>query len=137
MDQSGIEVMMAKGDWEGAAHACRAALQVTPTNPRLHAYLGLCFFHRGDFATAADSLRRATNLDPKFWQAGAKLAQCYDRLHRYEEAYAVASDFLKVMPTDSTLQGLVYTLKDRVRGNRRDGWERTQHLAHEVRFSRE
>lgn len=126
---------MRRGDWDGAVLACRAALQVTPTNARLHGLLGVCLFRKNDFAAAAESLRRATTLEPKFWEAGAKLAQCYDRLHRYEEAYSVAKEFLRVNPNDRTLQGLVFGLENQIRGNRVEGWERTRHLSHEVQFS--
>jgi Flp pilus assembly protein TadD len=135
MDNSGIEVLMQRGQWDEAIAACRAALQVTPTNARLNGYLGMCLFRKGDFAAAIDPFRRATMLDPKFWEAGAKLAQCYDRLHRYEEAYSVAKEWLRLAPSDRILQGLVYTLEDQVKGNRKDGWERTGHLHHEVTFT--
>lgn len=137
MEVSGIEAMMQRGDWENAILACRSALQVTPGNARLNAYLGMCLFRKADFALAAESFRKATLLDPKFWEAGAKLAQCYDRMHRYEEAYSVAKEWLKVNPNDHTLQGIVHALEYQVRGNRLDGWERTRHLAHEVHFTRE
>lgn len=135
MDSNGIEVLMQRGEWEDAIAACRAALQVTPTNAKINAYLGMCLFRTGDFAAAIAPFRCATTLDPKFWQAGAKLAQCYDRLHRYEEAYATAKEWLKVMPSDRTLQGLVFALEHQVKGNRKDGWERTGHLHHEVTFT--
>ncbi|AIE87258.1 hypothetical protein OP10G_3890 [Fimbriimonas ginsengisoli Gsoil 348] len=97
----------------------------------------MCYFRKNEYAAAIDPLRRACTLDPKCWQAGARLAQCYDRLHRYEEAYEIAKVWQRVNPSDPTLQGLVYTLEHQVRGNRKDGWERTQHLAHEVTFSQE
>lgn len=128
---------MGRGQWDDGIEACRQALQVTPVNAKIHAYLGMCHFRKGDFAGAIDPLKRATLLAPKFWQAGAKLAQCYDRLRRYEEAYATAKEWLKVQPNDTTLQGLVHSLEYQVRGNRVDGWERTQGLAHKIQFSNE
>jgi len=137
MEGSGIEVLMQRGDWDNAILACKSALQVTPVNAKLHAYLGMCLFRKGDYATASESFRRATLLDEKFWEAGAKLAQCYDRLHRYEEAYSVAKQFSRVNPNNTALQALVHALEGQVRGNRVDGWERTRHLAHEVQFSGE
>jgi len=137
MEGSGIEVFMQRGDWDNAILACKSALQVTPTNARLHGYLGMCLFRKGDYLAALEPFRRATLLDDKFWEAGARLAQCYDRLHRYEEAYSVAKEFSRINPNNATLQGLVHGLENQVRGNRVEGWERTRHLSHEVQFSSE
>ena len=137
MDAGAIEAIMATGDWDSAIAACRTGLMSTPCNPKIHAYLGMCFFRKGDFANAIEPFRRATLLDPKFWQAGAKLAQCYDRLRRFEEAYSVAKEWIRVQPNDPTLQGLVFALENQVKGNRLDGWERTRGLAHKVTFSSE
>lgn len=134
---TGIEACMQKGDWDGAIAACRAALQVMPVDAKLHAYLGCCFFRKGDFTSAIEPFRKATLLEPKFAEAGIKLAQCYDRLHRYEEAFATAKEFLKVRPGDHTLEGIVFALQDRVTEGRTEGWERTRHLSHEVHFSQE
>lgn len=134
MDQPGIEGLMRQGRWDDAAIACKAALQVQPTNPKMHAYLGLCHFQRQDFPSAADSFRRATALDPQFWQAGAKLAQSLERMRRYDEGLEVATEFLRIQPNDITLQGLVRYLSGMARG-RREGWERTAHLGFEVRMA--
>lgn len=135
MENNGIEALMQRQEWDEAIAACRAALQVTPTNPKLNAFLGMCHFRKGEFEAAIPPFKRATTLDPKFWQAGAKLAQCYDRLKRYEEAFATAKDWLRIMPSDRTLQGLVFALENQVQGNRKDGWERTRALHHEVTFT--
>ncbi len=123
---------MQQGRWDEAVHACQCALQVQPISPKLHAYLGVCYFRQEKFENAIDSLRRATMLDPQFVDAGVKLAQAYDRLRRYEEAYVVAQEFLRIRPGDRTLQGLVNGLQYHVKGNRTDGWERTSSLAHNV-----
>ena len=103
----------------------------------LHAYLGISLFKQSKFELAAESFRRATLLDPKFVDAGTKLAQCYDRLRRYEEAYTEANEWLKLSPANRTLQGIVRALELQVKGNRKDGWERTAHFAHTVTFARD
>jgi Flp pilus assembly protein TadD len=126
---------MCAGDWDGAIAACKAALQLVPVDAKLHGYLGCCYFRKGDYASAIEPFRRATALNPKFWEAGTKLAQCYDRLHRYEEAYATAKEWLHVRPGDHTLEGIVFALKDMVHGPVKEGWERTEFLAHHVEFS--
>jgi tetratricopeptide (TPR) repeat protein len=134
VDQPGIEGLMRQGRWDEAAIACKSALQVQPTNPKMHAYLGLCHFQKQDFPVAAESFKRATALDPQFWQAGAKLAQCLERMRRYDEGLEIATEFLRIQPNDITLQGLVRYLSGMARG-RREGWERTAHLGFEVKMA--
>jgi len=129
--------MMQKGRWDDAILECKAVLQLQPTNARLYGYLGMCHFRKGEFELAIDPFRKASVLDPKFWEAGLKLAQCYDRLKRYEEAYVVACEWLKVRPQDHHLQGLVEALKFQAKGNKVEGWERTAHLAYDIKFSME
>ncbi len=123
---------MQQGRWDDAELACKSALQVQPTSAKLHAYLGLCLFRKNDYQQAADSFKRATMLDPNFVDAGVKHAQSLDRMQRYEEAYTVACEWLRVRPSDRTLQGLVNGLQFHVKGNRQDGWERTAHFAHRI-----
>ncbi|HWD38327.1 MAG TPA: tetratricopeptide repeat protein [Fimbriimonas sp.] len=132
MQELSIEALMQEGKWEDAEHASRAALQVHPTSAKLHAYLGICLFRQNKFEPAAESFKKSTLLDPNFVDAGVKHAQCLDRLQRYEEAFVVANDWLKVRPSDRTLQGIVHGLQHHVRGNRTDGWERTAHYAHRI-----
>jgi tetratricopeptide (TPR) repeat protein len=97
----------------------------------------MCHFRKAEYDLAVEPFRKASILDPNFWEAGAKLAQCYDRLKRYEEAYTVAKEWLHVRPSDHTLQGLVEALKHQVRGNKVEGWERTAHLAHQIKFAQD
>lgn len=137
MPTEGIETFLQQGKWEEAEFASRAALQICPANAKLHAYLGVCLFRQNKFDSAAESFSRATILDPKFSDAGAKLAQCYDRLHRYEEAYVVASEWIHVDPNNRILQALVRALELQVKGNRTDGWQRTAHLEVEVRLAQD
>jgi len=126
---------MQQGAWDDAILECKAVLQLQPTNARILGCLGMCHFRKGEFDKAIVPFRKASILDPKFWEAGVKLAQCHDRLKRYEEAYEIAKEWLRVRPQDHTLQGLVEALKYQVRGNKVEGWERTAHLAHEIKFA--
>ena len=135
MSYEGIEALMQRQAWDDAIVECKATLQLQPTCSKLYGYLGMCYFRKGEYTHAIEPFRKASVLDPNFWQAGAKLAQCYDRLKRYEEAFEVASEWLKVHPSDHTLQGLVEGLRYQVHGNRLDGWERTAHLAHQIKFA--
>jgi tetratricopeptide (TPR) repeat protein len=137
MSHSGIDSLLQQGKFADAEHASRAALQVCPTNAMLHAYLGICLFKQSQFAPAAESFKRANLLDPKFVDAGVKLAQCYDRLRRYEEAFEVAQEWLRICPSNRTLQGLVNCLELQVKGNRTDGWERSRNFQRTVRFAQD
>ncbi len=132
MESTGIEAAMQRGDWQGAIVQCQAALQVTPTNPKLHAYLGMCYFRLNDFASAEPCFRRASVLDETFWQAGAKLAQCLDRLNRREEAFVVAKHWLNVNPSDNTLRGLVELLQHQVKGTYQESWEQSRGMNYRV-----
>ena len=135
MSFAGIDGLMLEHRWDDAILECKAVLQLQPTNARLWGYLGMCHYRKGEFHLAIEPFRKASVLDPNFWQAGAKLAQCYDRLKRYEEAYVIAKDWLAVRPNDHTLQGLVDGLKHQVKGNKKEGWERTAHLAYDIKFT--
>lgn len=136
MSAASIYELIQRGDWANAESQATETLASQPTNARVHAYLGLCRFHRMDFESAAQSFRTATFLDPQYWQAGAKLAQCYERLHRLEEGLEVCQEFIRVQPADHTLQGLLEYFQDRAKV-RQEGWERTAHLAHEVTMANE
>jgi tetratricopeptide (TPR) repeat protein len=137
MSFPGIEGLMQQQRWDDAILECKAVLQVQPTNARLWGYLGMCHFKKCEYQQAIEPFRKASILNPSFWEAGAKLAQCYDRLKRYEEAYVVAKEWLAVRPNDHTLQGLVDGLKLQVKGNKKEGWERTAHLAYDIKFARD
>ena len=137
MESVGIEALMQRGDWANAMVQTRAALQVTPTNPKLHAYLGMCYFRQNDFANAEGCFRRAGALDERFWEAGTKHAQCLDRLHRYEEAFTVAKQWLKVHPGNRTLEGIIMALQHQVRGDHQEGWERTRAINYNVTLAHE
>jgi tetratricopeptide (TPR) repeat protein len=125
---------MRQGRWDDAITQCRSALQVQPINPRLHAYLGLCHFQKQEWPQAADSFKRATALEPSFWQAGVKYAQSLERMGRNAEALEVAQEYIRIQPNDITLQGLIRYLSQIVQG-RKDGWERTAHLGYNVKLA--
>lgn len=135
MEQSGIEALIQRGDWANAIVQCQAAIQVTPTNAKLHAYLGICYFRQEDFANAEPCFRRAGILDERFWQAGAKHAQCLYKLRRYEEAFQVAKTWAKVNPSDNTLRGLIITLEHQVKGTFQEGWERSRGAGYDIRLN--
>lgn len=126
MQRPTIEELMQQGKWGEAVSACREALMAQPTSAKVNGYLGLCYFRAGEFAAAIEPLERATVLDPHFVDAAVKLAQCYDRLGKYGQAYTVASEWLAKKPSDRTLQGLCNALGSYADLNRTDGWERSR-----------
>jgi tetratricopeptide (TPR) repeat protein len=135
MSLARIYAMMRNRAWDDAISECEAALQLQPINPNLWGCLGMCHFRKGEYELAIVPFHKASALDPSFFEAGTKLAQCYDRLKRYEEAYETAREWLAIRPSDHTLQGLVAALKYQVKGNRTDGWERTAHLTYTIIFT--
>lgn len=136
MNQQTIEQLLQQGKIDEAMHQCNAVLQVTPAHARVLGLLGMCHFRKQDFAAAVECFRRATHLDPKFVDAGLKHAQCLDRLHRYEEAFTVATEWLRVQPNNTMLRSLVEALRQHHRGTHQ-GWERTASLGKTVRLSGE
>ncbi len=125
MPDLGIEELMRQARWDDAILACQAALQVQPTNSKLLAYMGMSYFRKNEWAPAAAAFHRATILEPSFWEAGTKHAQCLDRMGKYAEAYEVAQTFFRVKPGDPTLQGLIHGLERYAAANRKEGWERS------------
>jgi len=136
MNFQNVEAMMARADWDGAIVECKAILQVQPTNARVHAYIAMCYMRKNDFATAETGFKRATLLDPKFWEAGVKQVQCLYHLKRYEEAYVLAQEWHRERPGDRTLNSMLDFLRPICRGERQ-GWERTAGLSHNVRLASE
>ena len=118
-----IEVAMRTGNWVEAQKACREALMARPTDAKIHAYEGICFFRMGDYASAEPCFKRAGVLDPKFVDAGVKQAQCLDRLHRYDEALAVAREWHVLRPSDPALNAIIEVHQYRANPRRTEGWE--------------
>lgn len=131
MTSQRIEEFIRNGQWDHAEAAAREQISETPTVAKPHAYLGLCFYRRDQFAEAEPHFRRAAHLDPQFVDAGVKLAQCLQRMHRYRESLEVAEQFLRLRPNDHTLEGLVEFLRPMVHGERQ-GWERTMGLERKI-----
>ena len=94
-----------------------------PTDAQIHAYEGMCFFRLGDFASAEPCFMRASALDPKMVDAGVKRAQCLDRLHRYDEALAVAREWHPMRPNDPALCAIIEAHQYRRNPRRTEGWE--------------
>jgi len=98
---------MRKRQFKAALAACEDLLVDHPANANLNAYAGLCHFRLENYACAKPFLERAVSLDPSHLDAGIKLAQTYDRLHMSHECAVTAKQFLKLKPSDHTLQGLL------------------------------
>jgi tetratricopeptide (TPR) repeat protein len=126
-----IESLMRQQQWEAAALACHAELDLHPTAARVHGYLGMSLFRLSRFSDAIVSFRRAIALDPNFWEAGAKLAQCLTQTRQYEEAYKEVMHWLPKQPNDHTLQGLAEFLRPMVHGETQR-WERTMNLERKI-----
>ena len=98
-----IEALMQADQWSEALAACKVLAVSQPANSKVHAYLGICHYHFGDFRSAAEELSRAWALDPHFWQAGKKLIRCYDQLGKVHEALNTAYEVQRVRPSDPDL----------------------------------
>jgi Flp pilus assembly protein TadD len=133
-----IETLMQQGRWDDASSRLQAMLQVQPVNPKLHAYLGCCHFRKNEFEKAAECFRRAVTLDPKYWEAGLKLAQSLDRLMRYKEALQVAEEFLHLRPNEGSLQALVNGLRRQQGAVEEESWQKsTKPMPHSVTLAQD
>lgn len=123
-----IEQLMRTGNWQAVESACRDLLLTHPTNPKVHAYLGLSYFKRGFYEQSVDPLKRATILDPNFADAGFKLAQALNQTRRYKEALQVAREYHHICPNNAVLEGMIEFLSSKRGVEESDAWERTRRL---------
>lgn len=136
MNTAGVLKLIQAHNWPEAKRVSEELLLQQPTNPMLHAYRGLCYFEEQNWTVAAESFRRATFLDPKFWQAASKLAQCYERLHEYRKGLEICEEFIRIQPNDPCLESLLVYFGDMAKV-RQEGWERTRHLSHHVTMAKD
>ncbi|HZH98225.1 MAG TPA: tetratricopeptide repeat protein [Fimbriimonadaceae bacterium] len=115
---------MQQNDWAGACKLANELVDARPTMPEAHAYLGLCHYHNNDFEPAEECFRRATTLNPHYWEAGIKHVQCLDRLLRYEEAYELAQYWANEQPNNASIRALVHGLSFHAVG-RTDAWQKS------------
>ena len=133
-----ITALMAKGAWAEAKVESEKYVDRLPCNADAQAFLGLCLFHEQQWEKALDCFNKATNLNPKYWQAGLKAAQCLDRLVRLDEAYAAAKHWQDVYPNDHQLNFLVNSLKRYENASTTDGWQKSKYKPdHHVVSSRD
>lgn len=118
-----LEKLMMEHRWDEARQEALRLLADHPANTQVNAYYGLCEFRLGNFQEALKPFQTAVALDPSFIDAGIKLAQTYDRLHRYHECAVVAKEFLCKRPADHTLQGLLEFHEESLSLDR-EGWEK-------------
>jgi len=122
-----IQSTMAKGQWSTAQAMCRDLLMMRPTDAKLHAFEGICFFRLGDYASAEPCFARATALDPRFVDAGIKRCQCLDRMRRYDEALMYAREWKTLRPGDPALNAIIEVHQYRPNPLRTEGWELSAH----------
>lgn len=120
-----IDSLMQQGKWDDAIVQIQGVLQLQPTNPRLHAYLGMCYMRKSAFVQAEACFRKAVTLDPEFWEAGVRFAQCLDRLLKYKEALQVAEKYLHMRPNDPTLKALVNGLRRQQGAVEEESWQKS------------
>jgi predicted Zn-dependent protease len=120
-----VESLMQQGKWSEALAQCQALIAQQPVNPRLHGYLGVCFMRMNKFAEAEAAFRKAITLDPNFWEAGVRLAQCLDRQLKYKEALQIAEHYLHMRPNDHVLQGLVNGLRRQQGAVEEESWQKS------------
>lgn len=131
-----IVALMSQGRWSEAKAAADKMVFSLPTSAEGHAYQGLCLFHEQQWEAAISSFERATTLNPHYWEAGFKLAECYDRLMRYDEAYEVGVRFQEIHPGDRSFNAFVDGLSHHLTDKVTDGWQKSKDQpAHTIHFT--
>ena len=120
--------------WADAQRILRERLFDRPTDAKLHALEGICFFRLDDYAAAEPCFMRATALEPSFVDAGVKRCQCLERLRRYDEMVEIAREWQAKRPGDPTLRALMHTHGHRATAFRTEAWEVTIRKARAVEY---
>lgn len=134
MKKQAVKRLMRARRWAEALPGARSAINAIPNDPELYGLAGLCLFRMNNWQEGSEYFRKAVALDPSYWEAGAKLAQCLERMDQNEEALEVAKRFSHVQPNDPTIQGLIDYLSPMVQG-RKEGWERTTYLEYQIEWA--
>jgi tetratricopeptide (TPR) repeat protein len=77
---------LAEGNYGRAAAELRTAVKISPSSPKAHNYLGLCYFHQKDFEPAREQFEKAVALDPSFAAAFNNLAGVYSVKSQFGKA---------------------------------------------------
>jgi len=116
---------MQQGKWNEALAECQTLIEQQPVIPKLHAYLGFCYMKLNNFAGAEAAFRKAITLDPKYLDAGIKLAQVLDRQMKYKEALEVAEPFHHMHPNNPVLTALVNGLRRQAGAVEEESWQKS------------
>jgi len=100
-----VQVQVAKGAGDAAINKVQAVLDRDPRNVDLLNLLGELYLNRKDLSHASGLFTRASEADPKRWQALRNLARV--KLAEHDEAGAAneLQAALELAPTDATLVG--------------------------------
>ncbi len=131
-----IETLMRGGRWMDAQVACEELLFFRPTDAKLHAYRGICFFRLSDYAAAEPCFMRATALDPSFIDAGVKRCQCLERMKRFDDAVYYAREWQAKRPTVPALGVIVRNHGNRPDAFRTEAWEKNLRPTRAVEYLR-
>jgi tetratricopeptide (TPR) repeat protein len=120
-----VEILMQQGKWQEALAECQKLIQQQPAIPKLHGYLGFCYMKLNQIPQAEAAFRKAITLDPNYWEAGIKLAQCLDRMMKYKEALQIAEHYQHMRPNDPALASLVNGLRRQAGAVEEESWQKS------------
>ena len=131
-----IENFIRRNDLDEAFFECEKALQLYPTNGKLHAYKGMCHWQKNEYEKAEKEFLAAYSLDPTLGHTATKRAQCLEKLRRYREAMDVVKEWLPICPNDYLLQGLYEFLQFQYSAEEHDAWEKTRRIELKIEKAR-
>lgn len=90
----------ALADPAGQREAFQKLVDMFPNDERAQMLLGTNFLAQQDYVQSARHLKRATEINPSFAPAYNQLGYVYRFLEKYQEAEAVFTQYIKLIPTD-------------------------------------
>jgi tetratricopeptide (TPR) repeat protein len=92
--------------WSEASATLDKLSKRLPTNPEVHANLGLAYYFQGDPAQALAAFRRALTLKPRMPQASVMIGICEAELGHNAEAIAILAPAFR-KPSDPEMERLI------------------------------
>ena len=120
------DLMIQRGQWAELFNKCVEDCNELPTNPRPHAYMGFCYMQARQMDRAVICLQKAVRLDPNYFDAQFRLAQCLDRMQRFDEALEPAQEAVRLRPSDPTAQVLLRGIQRYANDKMVDGWKKSE-----------
>jgi tetratricopeptide (TPR) repeat protein len=104
-------LLHSQGRYADAKNELHQALMTEPTNPQVHALLGVCLVHLEDYTGAAMEARNAINLAPTMAWGHYAMAFVAYRRNRLDEALTAVAEAIRLEPDNADYYALLAQLR--------------------------